>query len=219
MKRLRCLATAVAACAIWALAAPASAELVFLTSGRTMSVKAHRFEGESIVLSLRTGGELTCERSLVDRIEPDEVPYPDPPAPPAAAQVPNVLESVPYGELIDTLAQVHGVDPVLVKALIKVESGFNPRARSPKGAMGLMQIMPETAREYSLQRPYDPKANLETGIRHLKSLLDRFEVSLALAAYNAGEAAVLRFGGIPPYRETQDYVTRILALSKAKARS
>lgn len=219
MRRLKAAAIGVAACALCSLAAPASAELVFLASGRTMSVKAHRVEGDSIVLSLRTGGEVTCERSLVDRIEPDEVPYPDPPPPAAAPSVTAALDGVPYAALIDNLAQVHGVDPVLVKALIKVESGFNPRARSRKGAMGLMQIMPETAREYSLRRPYDPRANLDTGIRHLRSLLDRFDVSLALAAYNAGEAAVKRFGGIPPYRETQDYVTRILSLSKSGFRS
>ena len=205
--------------AVMLTAASAHAELVFFGTGRSLSVKGHRTEGSSLVLELRSGGEIVCEPSLIARIEPDEVPYPDPPPPQRAANVSTVLDAVPYADLIDSLAQVHGVDPVLVKALIKVESGFNPRARSPKGAMGLMQIMPETAREYSLRRPYDPKANLETGIRHLKSLLDRFEVSLALAAYNAGEAAVKRFGGIPPYPETQDYVTRILALSKSKVQS
>src|SRR5512141_2958433 len=130
MKRLRSVAIGVAAFAVWSLAAPASAELVFLTSGRTMSVKAHRVDGDSIVLSLRTGGEVACQRSLVDRIEPDEVPYPDPPAPRPFANVSTTLEGVPYADLIDNLAQVHGVDPILVKALIKVESGFNPRARS-----------------------------------------------------------------------------------------
>src|SRR5512140_3043147 len=115
MKRLRSVAIGVAAFAVWSLAAPASAELVFLTSGRTMSVKAHRIEGDSIVLSLRAGGEVTCERSFVDRIEPDEVPYPDPPAAPAIASASTALQGVPYADLIDTLAQVHGVDPVLVK--------------------------------------------------------------------------------------------------------
>jgi soluble lytic murein transglycosylase-like protein len=78
--------------------------------------------------------------------------------------------------------------------------------------MGLMQLMPATARQYSVRNPYDPKANLEAGIRHLASLLGRFEVTVALAAYNAGEGAVKRFGGVPPYRETREYVQRILAL-------
>ena len=86
----------------------------------------------------------------------------------------------------------------VVRAVIKVESNYQERARSNKGAMGLMQLMPETARRYAVADPYEPRANIEAGIKHLRSLLDRFELPLALAAYNAGEAAVLRFGGIPP---------------------
>jgi soluble lytic murein transglycosylase-like protein len=78
--------------------------------------------------------------------------------------------------------------------------------------MGLMQLMPETARRYQVANPYDPKSNIEGGIRHLKSLLERFQLASALAAYNAGEAAVARFRGVPPYPETRDYVSRVLAL-------
>jgi soluble lytic murein transglycosylase-like protein len=106
------------------------------------------------------------------------------------------------------------VDARLVRALIQVESAYKPTARSPKGAMGLMQLMPETARQYALGNPYDPRANIDAGIRHLKSLLQQFDESLALAAYNAGESAVRKFNGIPPYRETQQYVSRILQLRK-----
>ena len=98
----------------------------------------------------------------------------------------------------------------LVKAVIKVESNYREGARSRKGAMGLMQLMPETARRYAVANPYEPRANIEAGIKYLKSLLERFELPLALAAYNAGEAAVRRFGGIPPYPETQTYVRRVL---------
>ena len=116
---------------------------------------------------------------------------------------------MPY--LIEPLALAHGVDARLVHALVAAESNYAPQARSRKGAMGLMQLMPSTARQYALTDPYDPKANLDAGIRHLKSLLDRFDVPLALAAYNAGEATVRRYGGIPPYRETRSYVSRILA--------
>jgi hypothetical protein len=204
---------AVVAAALFGLcaASPASAELVFLTSGRTLSVKAHWEAGDTIVLSLRTGGEVSCHKSLVERIEQDEVPFPEPQAA-APEPLPASLAAVPYAALIEDLSAVHGVDPVLVKALIKVESGYRARARSRKGAMGLMQIMPATARQYSVRNPYDPKANLEAGIRHLAGLLGRFEVSVALAAYNAGEGAVRRFGGVPPYRETRNYVRRILAL-------
>jgi hypothetical protein len=200
------------------VAAPASAEIVFLTSGRTISVKSHLQDGDFIVLTLRTGGEARFDRSLVERIEPDEVPYPEPAAD-AVGMIPvkgNPLGEVPYANLIESLSSAHGVDPGLVKALIKVESGYHVRARSRKGAMGLMQLMPGTARQYSVENPYDPKANLEAGITHLASLLSRFEVSVALAAYNAGEDAVRRFGGVPPYRETQDYVRRILALVSRK---
>jgi soluble lytic murein transglycosylase-like protein len=96
--------------------------------------------------------------------------------------------------------------------MIQVESAYQPRARSPKGAMGLMQLMPKTARQYQASNPYDPRANIEAGTRYLRTLLDQFELPLALAAYNAGEAAVRRFGGIPPFPETQTYVARVLSL-------
>jgi len=202
---------------------PASAEIVFLTAGRTLSVKSHRIEGESIILTLRSGGEVTFDRALVDKIEPDEVPYvdPTPAADPAeqssaAPQDLSVLESTPYGQIIASMSEVHGVNPLLVRALIQVESGYKLKAKSPRGAMGLMQLMPSTAREYKVRNPFEPKANIEAGIKHLKSLIDRFGVEIALAAYNAGEGAVMKFNGIPPYRETRNYVSRILALAGIK---
>jgi soluble lytic murein transglycosylase-like protein len=195
-------------------AVPASAEIVVLTSGRTLSVKAHRFEGDSVILTLRNGGEVTSDRSIIDRVLPDEVPYPEPAAQkPDQADVPQGLESTPYGDIIAALSQAHGVDPMLVKALIQVESNYKPRARSRKGAMGLMQLMPATAREYKVRNPFDPRANIEAGVKHLKGLIDRFGVELGLAAYNAGEGAVKKFKGIPPYRETRNYVSKILSLA------
>ncbi len=187
------------------------AELVFLTSGRTLSVKSHRVDGESMVLTLRAGGQITCEASLVDRIEPDEVPYPEPELALSATLDP----SLPYSEIIATAATRAGVDPRLVHAVIRVESAYQAQARSRKGAMGLMQLMPDTARRYALRDPYDPGANIEAGTRHLKSLIDRFDLPLALAAYNAGEAAVQRFRGIPPYPETQNYVRQVMRLAGA----
>lgn len=214
---------AATAIALIVTAVPAAAEIVFLKSGRTLSVKGHRYEGESIVLMLRAGGDVTCDKSLIDKIVPDEVPYVDPAQPPAAEvapePAPRLLEAeTPYGEIISALSQAHGVDPILVAALIKVESGYRPQAKSRKGAMGLMQLMPSTARAYKVRNPFDPRANIEAGIKHLRALMDRFPDSLerSLAAYNAGVGAVERFNGIPPYRETRHYVSRILSLAGLK---
>jgi soluble lytic murein transglycosylase-like protein len=194
-----------------AAAAPARAELAFFAGGDTMSIKGHRLDGESLVLSLRSGGEIVCDPSLVVRFAPDEVPYPEAEAAVVAA-VPT-LDAVPYGAIIDSMAAEHGVPARLVRAVIKVESDYQERARSRKGAMGLMQLMPGTARRFAVADPYNPQQNIEGGIKYLKTLLDRFpSTSLVLAAYNAGEAAVDRFHGVPPYAETRDYVSRILRI-------
>ncbi len=196
-------------CAALLAPAPARAEIVFLASGQMLSVKSHRTEGNALVLVLRGGGEMTCDASMVSRIAPDEVPHPeDFPAPP-----PSAMASVPYGDIIERVAAEQQVDPKIVRAVITVESAFQQRARSRKGAMGLMQLMPETANRYGVANPYDPASNIEAGIKHLKALLERFSsLPLALAAYNAGEAAVQRFRGIPPYAETRSYVSAILKL-------
>jgi hypothetical protein len=200
-------------------AVPLSAEIVVLSSKRTLSVKSHRIEGDRVILTLRSGGEVTCDKSLIDKILPDEVPYPEPKPEPAQQASPQafgvaLLEETPYGEIIAAASEAHGVNPMLVRALIQVESNYKARARSHRGAMGLMQLMPATAREYRVRNPYDPKANIAAGVQHLKSLIDRWgKVHLALAAYNAGEGAVKKFNGIPPYRETRKYVSKILSLA------
>jgi hypothetical protein len=192
-------------------ARPASADLVFLTSGRSLSVQTYRIAGDQIVLSLRGGGEIECDRSLVREIRPDEMPMTDHAARTATAgDTDGAALQAGVSELIDRVSRAHGVNADLVRAVVEVESGYEANARSPKGAMGLMQLMPATARQYAVMNPYDPKANLDAGTRHLKSLLGRMELPLALAAYNAGEAAVKRFRGIPPYVETRDYVRRVL---------
>ena len=128
------------------------------------------------------------------------------------ASAPQLAGKTAYDPIIERAATRHDVDARIVKAVIQVESAFQPRARSSKGAMGLMQLMPRTARQYRARNPYDPASNIEAGTKYLKRLLDEFELPLALAAYNAGEGAVRRFGGIPPYAETQAYVTKILGL-------
>jgi soluble lytic murein transglycosylase-like protein len=198
---------------ILACANTAQAELVFFSTGRTLSVKSHHADGELLVLTLRSGGEMSIEPSAIARITPDEVPYPEDNPTPVAPPPPVVaVVAVPYGEIIDKVATREGVSPQLVRAVIKVESAYQATARSPKGAMGLMQLMPGTARQYDVAKPYEAESNIEGGIKYLKSLLSRFELPLALAAYNAGEAAVKRFNGIPPYPETRKYVADILKL-------
>ena len=119
-----------------------------------------------------------------------------------------------YLDIINSACTKHGVDPSLVHALVKVESDFNPYAISRKGAMGLMQLMPETAVTWNVKNSFDPTENIDGGVQYLRYLIDRYEgnLSLALAAYNSGETAVKKWGTIPPYKETQQYVQRILRI-------
>jgi len=117
-----------------------------------------------------------------------------------------------YDKIIDDAASRHGVEPALVKAVIRAESDFVPYAVSPAGAQGLMQLMPKTARMHKVWRVWEPRQNVEGGVTHLRQLLDRYSgnVKLALAAYNAGEKAVDTYGGVPPYPETIKYLQRVL---------
>lgn len=199
----------------------ARAEVVVFKTGRTMSVRACRVEGDRATLVLRDGGEASFRAALIERVDPDEVPYPVPIAvDAAAATVPverpftgpsdEVLAARPFASLISAVARREGVSLRLVHAVIEVESNYQPQARSSKGARGLMQLMPATAKQYGVRNSYDPKANIEAGVRHLKDLLSRLELPTALAAYNAGEGTVDRYGGLPPFPETQSYVRRIL---------
>ena len=119
-----------------------------------------------------------------------------------------------FAHVIRAAAERYGVDSRLVEAIVQAESAGNPGAVSPKGARGLMQLMPERAAELGVRDSFDPVQNVDGGVRHMRDLLQRFggDVTLALAAYNAGEAAVRNYGGVPPYAETQEYVRRVRAL-------
>jgi len=195
--------------------APAAADLVRLTNGRTIKVEMCLFEGDTAIFVFPGGGEVRTPRSLVEELLPDEEPDAGAEAElalaaSAAATGPRLAPSAIRG-LVDAIARRNGVEPKLAHAVVRAESNYNPLAVSPKGAMGLMQLMPATARQYGVADPFDPVQNLEAGLRHLRGLLRRYDRSRALAAYNAGQSAVDRYGGVPPYRETQLYVRRILA--------
>jgi len=123
----------------------------------------------------------------------------------------SILPTPEISHLVEQTASRLQVDPQLVHAIIKVESEYDPKAVSPKGAMGLMQLIPETAQRFGVENPFNPKQNIEGGVSYLKHLLNRYggDLSLSLAAYNAGEGAVARFGGIPSFSETKDYVQKV----------
>jgi len=184
-----------------ALATSARAEIALLSSGLTLKLEGHRVEEELVVLLLKGGGEMGVPPAVVRGFVPDEV-------------VEEVV--APAGGdlrgLAAATARRHGLDPELVMAVVSVESAFRPEAVSPKGAQGLMQLMPKTAVSLGVEDAFDPAQNLDGGARHLGQLLTLYggDLTRALAAYNAGEGAVQRHGGVPPYRETRAYVKKVL---------
>jgi soluble lytic murein transglycosylase-like protein len=214
--RRRGLAALGAAALFCVLARPASADIVRLTNGRVLTVDSCRFQGDTVILIMRGGGEIRAPRDLIAELLPDEVPYARTVAIEALAASPSATRPRPARAaiyaLVEKVARRVGLDARLAHAVVQTESNYDPLAMSARGAMGLMQIMPAIAREYHVADPYDPEQNLEAGMRHLRRLLGRFTVSTALAAYNAGESAVSRYGGVPPYEETQTYIQRIRAL-------
>jgi len=191
------------------LAGPASvrAEIAVLANGMTIKTTASRLEGEMIFLTVAGGGELGLAAEDVVSLLPDEI-VDEALSLPEDAEEPRAL-----ARLARKIAERHGVDPDLVAAVVSIESAFVPDAVSHKGAMGLMQLMPATAASLGVSDPYDPEQNLDGGVRHLQTLLERYSGNrlLALAAYNAGAAAVARHGGVPPFRETQEYVRKVLS--------
>jgi soluble lytic murein transglycosylase-like protein len=201
---------AVAALAGLALvaAAPAHAEIVLLASGQTLKLESHRGEGELVALVLKGGGEVHLPPAAIRGFVPDEV----------IEEVGAAAGAADVVAIVERAARRHGLDPALVLAVVSVESAFKPQAVSTKGAQGLMQLMPRTAASLGVENAFDPEQNVDAGVRHLESLVRLYDGNLtrALAAYNAGQGAVAKHGGVPPYRETRAYVKKVLERYRAK---
>jgi hypothetical protein len=214
--------------AVLFLALPASASIALFSDGRAMKIDSYRVTSTTeIELKLKSGGAMTIPLERIDRILDDEI------APPAIiAEVKKIVEETggifpkrswhydekrapifhsKYDKLIVEAAKKFDVDAALISAVIKAESDFNPREYSNKGAQGLMQLMPGTAARFGVYDAWDPAANIYGGVRYLRWLLEKFEgnADFAVAAYNAGEGNVWKYNGIPPFRETINYVNRI----------
>ena len=204
------------------LATPVAGELVVFTDGAFMQVDAFAVDDDRVRLDLPSGGRLVVPLLRIARILEDEIREPEPPPevpdPPSFSlrfDASQARPATPYGELIYGAGERHAINPALLAAVVRAESAFQARAVSHKGAQGLMQLMPATARRFGLDgaEVFEPEKNIDAGARYLSWLADRFDDNLAhvLAAYNAGEGTVDRYQGVPPYRETRTYLKRIYA--------
>jgi hypothetical protein len=183
----------------------ARAEYAVLRSGQRIHITGYENLGSMIRLHI-AGGTVDVAIEEIVNIEPEEIF--------AAAPQPRLggPSSDRFPELIDAAAKKYGLDAQLLAAVAAAESNFDPLAVSRKNAQGVMQLLPETSARLSVRNPFDPAQNIDAGARYLKELLDRFhgDVKFALAGYNAGPERVDQYGGVPPYRETQDYVAKII---------
>lgn len=197
---------------LWACGAARGAQVVLFADGRTMTVERVERQGEMVMLTLEGGGFIAVPIHRVSNWSDLSVAGAKEPAVPRRGEAPWRLRAGAFAEAIGVAARRHEVDPVLLTAMAEVESAFDARAVSHKGASGLLQLMPETAERFGVGDVFDASQNVEGGARYLRWLLERYEgqTELALAGYNAGEAAVDRYQGIPPFPETRAYVTRVL---------
>lgn len=198
-------------------AAALGSPVVQFTDGRAMRVESVEYSSQTAVLTLQGGGVIAIPANRIAKWQ--DVPDPrevagdvageDPVRPPSETWR---VAAGGFAELIEGAARRHQIEPALLTAMAQIESAFNPEAISPKGAQGLLQLMPATAERFGVDDVYDVAQNVEGGARYLRWLLERYDgaTDLALAGYNAGEAAVDRHQGIPPYAETKNYVARVL---------
>lgn len=224
--RLRFSATGIAIIVMLLLSTAAGGELVILTGGGVLKVEGFHREGDRMRLLLTSGGVLSLSMLRIERIVVDEVQEEKESdgfwegGEVAIAYHPGQrIPPLPFGELIYDAAKRHAINPRLVAAMVETESGFDPYAVSSKGAAGLLQLMPATASRFGLNEEeiFDPVRNLDTGVRYIRWLSERFDqdLPLVLAGYNAGESTVERFGGVPPYRETRNYIRRVYSAAMA----
>lgn len=197
-----------------------AAEDAILTTGARIRAERHETDGGTTKLYTRDGLieiPSTMVRDFEKVEQPGFAPNPSPETPPTAPTVAKAAAPTPPSpplhpkQLVEQAAERHGIPPAFLHSVAQAESGYQPKAVSPKGAIGIMQLMPGTAAQLQAD-PHDPAQNVEAGARHLASLLEKYQGSSAkaLAAYNAGEGAVARYGGVPPYSETQSYVRKVI---------
>jgi hypothetical protein len=207
MKRFSILGMAVVASAM--LAPMARADYAVLRSGERLHITGYETVGDHVRLAM-PGGSLELPADELVSVETEDIFQ--------AIPEPAKEATAPYDRFIHAASVKHGVDEKLIRRVIAAESNFNPKAVSRKQAQGLMQLLPQTATQYSVANVFDPAQNIDGGTHYLKDLLQKYSgnVSLALAAYNAGPELVQRYGGVPPFAETRNYVKKITSeLAKA----
>jgi soluble lytic murein transglycosylase-like protein len=197
-----------AALILAALAPGARADYIVLQTGQSIHVTSYERVGDTLRLVM-AGGTMEIPAEALLRVDPEDT----------FSAVKIRLLDVPYANFISESARAHGVAPELVASVIAVESNFNPRAVSWRSACGLMQLLPRTARRLGVTNIFDPQQNIEAGTKYLKELLLRYngDLALTLAAYNAGPERVGQYKNVPPYRETRDYVRRVVQKYRAAA--